>query len=171
MNPCPGCTDCALSKTRKMMLESKGSTPADVLFLIEGPSMSDEMIGKLMSGPEGRTLIKLCFDAAELAGMPKFSIHVVPMVFCRPTNRTTGENREPRSVEVLSCMRNVMRVVTAVNPKLTVLVGKVVTDYYKDELPESISVLPPWVLVKQPARYNTNMRNLAEGLKKYVKGK
>jgi len=171
MNPCPGCQECALARTRKQMVESRGSTPADVLFLIEAPNAADEVVGKLLSGPEDRTLIRICMDAALEAGMPRFTIHVAPMVFCRPTRNASIENREPRSNEVLKCMRNVMRVVVAVQPKLTVLVGKVVADYYKDELPESISILAPWVLNKQPARYNTNMRNLAEGLKKYVKGK
>lgn len=163
MNPCPNCKACALHKTRTQMVESRGPAPADVLFLVEAPTVADEVTGTLLSGPEGRTLISLCFDAAELAGV-KFSMHVAAMTLCRP-HIVSGP---PSATSVLKCMRNVLAIVEEVCPALIVLVGPVVTDYYKKELTQSITILAPWVLIKQPARYNMNMRALAEGIKQYV---
>jgi uracil-DNA glycosylase family 4 len=169
VNPCPGCTACGLSKTRKRMVESRGSTPADVLVLVESPTLADEATGKLLSGQEGKLLVRMLFEAGATAGVKEYTTHVAPVLFCRPADSAISDNRVPTAREILMCMRNVMRIVTAVNPRLVVLVGPVVKEYYADELPESVYILAPWFLLKQPARYNTNMRNLAEAIRTYVK--
>lgn len=171
VNPWPitGCTACALHTTRKRMVGTRGHTPASVLFLVEAPTMADEALGRIMVGQADKFLVNILAQAAETAGIPTPEYHISPMVFCRPTNGSNLDNREPKPQEIIVCMKNVMRVVMAVNPRLTVLVGPLVRDNYARELPESVYILPPGFLMKQPARYNVNMRNLAEALRKYAK--
>lgn len=169
MLPNPDCVECGLAQTRKCIIPSKGETPADVLVVLEAPTDTDEMFGHLLSGPDGKIMTTLLFEAAQRVER-KFSVHVVAMTMCRP--HLKGVDRPPSKTEILRCTPNVMEVVGAVDPLLTILVGDRPKAFYQKEFPESVTISPPWLLRKHPGLWLNTVQTIADGLRKYLpKGK
>ena len=145
LNYCPGC---ALKPHARQQVIGRGSIPAKLLFLGEGPGKSEDLLGEPFIGPSGRLLEQMMQDAARLADIAIPSHYITNVVMCRPwiwdeDDKDHGENREPFKEEVLACTPNVMRVAEEVKPQYVIFVGKTAERYYKKEFPHHLRILHP----------------------------
>jgi len=177
---CPGC-ELKLHKTRSKSKQviGRGSVPADILFLGEAPSKTEDMLGEPFIGPEG-SLLEMMLDEAILYSEIKrqLNYYITNTVLCRPwiwnaDDELYGINRKPSEDEVLACMPNIIEVARMVKPSLVVFVGKVSEQYYKKEFPESISILHPSFHLKFGGKgspyYRTDLRILVDTFKEVYK--
>jgi uracil-DNA glycosylase len=123
-----GCTLCPLHKVRRNIVIGRGSFPADVLFIGEGPGKTEDIIGQAFVGKAGKLLDQLCADAG-LAFCTKYFTNVV---LCHPTDTFDGLNREPQKNEIALCLSNVDFIIGECKPKVVVLAGSIAQKYYGD---------------------------------------
>lgn len=164
MIPTLNCTACPLCKTRKRIVGSVGMLPAEVLIFVDPINSTDELLGRAHSGPDRGVLENVIDEAAEIAGVGKPTIHVVPITLCR--SHTDGVDRAATRPEILKCMHNVMKIYEACSPKLVILCGDAATTYYGNEFEESISLKPSWFIRKYPAYWINAVSTVAEGLRR-----
>jgi len=117
------CTDCRLHKTRRRVVLGRGDPHADIVIVGIGPGVSEDVIGKPFVGPSGRLLARAIDSAAKYV---KFrpTLWMDNLVACRPTWDIHGENRDPRSTELISCRPRLVNVVERIRPKRIVLLGQ-----------------------------------------------
>ena len=161
------CTKCNLHKYRDQLVIGRGDMPADLLYIGEAPGINEDAIGESFVGIGGEVLDIMMNDAfvkSTLKKMPTFFI--TNCVLCRPTDKKGGANRKPKVNEILACMENVTKIIEEVNPKITILIGKVSERFYKGHFPHYKQVIHPAALsrcggVIDP-RYKRNVRLLVE---------
>lgn len=184
------CKQCDLYKTRFNIVIGNGEIPAKILFIGEGPGRSEDTTGIPFFGPSGRMLNKLISASWKLfldnykgnnLDMSTLSVrsyggswftkaiilmptyYITNIVLCRPCDEN-DEKREPLSHEVLACMYNVKNIITRVQPKIIVFVGKEAERYYKDEYPDGVRITHPAALLRTGGVcspfYNINIRIL-----------
>jgi DNA polymerase len=157
------CARCGLAKTRHRICIGKGSLPADVLFLGEGPGNSEDVTGIPFYGVSGKLL-----DTFITETKIKFTYYISNIVLCHPTDKLGGKNREPEEDEVFACMPNIMKIYEAVRPKITILVGKEAEVYYKKLLKPCKTILHPSFILrtgnKASPYYFHTIRSLKEAV-------
>lgn len=131
------CTRCALANTRRNMVIGNGSVPADILFIGDGPTQAEELVGRPFVG-QYEKLINTMLDDAGL----QMTWYATNMVLCH------APNHEPSSVEVLTCMENVLKIAERVNAKHTVFLGKLPQKYLKKHFPGAVTILHPSFLLR-----------------------
>ncbi len=161
------CTKCGLHKFRRQIVVGRGDKPADMLFIGEAPTKTEDLLGKPFIGPSGKLLDQMINDAVRLTGSTITpSYYITNTVLCRPTDEKYGENREPNSYEVAACTPNILDIVAMVQPRIVVFVGKISEHYYKREFPHSVFIQHPVFLLKQGGKasswYQGNIQTLAE---------
>lgn len=142
---CPGCV--LQNKVRQQVI-GRGSLPADLLLIGEGPGKSEDLLGEPFIGPSGKLLDQTLLDASILAMVPIPSHYITNVVLCRPwiyqeEDELYGENREPVREEILACMPNIMKIASVVRPKHVIFVGKVSEKYYRKEFRYSTRIYHP----------------------------
>jgi len=168
VNSTAHCTRCKLSKTRLCVVRSYGTYPADVLFLWESPTKTDEHLFKMGRSPEAKLLFEMLAEAADILSIPCPSFHIHPMVMCRPTTMKFGPDRPPQKDEVLACAVHVLEAVRKVQPKQIFFTSKLVAAAWREELPDALTLLPMEMLERQGGKqspyYLLTLRKLMEGL-------
>jgi len=96
-----------------------GSEKARVMFVGEGPGVSEDALGIPFVGPSGRLLR----EALKKVGLTSYCF--TNLVACRPCDNPHGPNRAPTSEEILNCDDRLRTTVALVKPKLLVAVGQV----------------------------------------------
>jgi len=142
------CRACSLHKYRLNLVIGRGSIPARILFIGEGPGKTEDLLAEAFVGPSGNLLNMTLQDASLLAGVKIPSYYITNAVLCRPwisdsNDRDYGNNREPKKKEVLSCMSNIMQIYKIVKPEYIIFIGRVSEGYYKKEFPDSIRITHP----------------------------
>jgi uracil-DNA glycosylase len=143
------CSLCGLCRTRRSIVIGRGVIPAQVLFIGEGPGQSEDLIGKPFVGASGKLLDKM---------LQKFTIpyYITNTVFCRPCNSTEGENREPSREEAKACRKNVLSLVSIVNPSVVVFVGRIAERFLKPSLSQykQFAIFHPAHILRQGGEHS-----------------
>ena len=161
------CTACRLHETRRRIVYGRGEIPAHLLFIGEGPGVSEDISAIAFYGKAGKLLDRMLEDAQRLAliGARHVRYFITNTVLCHPTNELGGSNRQPQPDEALACMPNIMRIHNAVCPRCTVFIGQIALKYYGKRFTPAATITHPAALLRQggtgaPA-YLTNVRNLS----------
>ncbi|MBQ0012556.1 MAG: uracil-DNA glycosylase [Clostridiales bacterium] len=112
---CKNCHACPLSETRKNVVVYRGSVPAPIMFVGEGPGATEDEQGLPFVGQAGR-LLQLLLDAQ---GFDMKDFHIANVVKCRPP-----ENRVPTETEASACKPLLATQILITKPKIIVLLGK-----------------------------------------------
>ncbi len=110
------CTDCPLSKSRRVTVPGEGPEDAPLVFIGEGPGFYEDQEGRPFVGPAGRFLEQLVASI----GMDRTQVFITNVVKCRPPG-----NRNPAPDEVASCRPILQRQIELLNPRLIVTLGNV----------------------------------------------
>lgn len=140
--------------------------PCDVLFIGEGPGVSEDTLGIPFIGPSGRLLD----DAIEetlgfgITIIPRY--YITNVVQCRPCNSKDDPNREPTKEEAWQCWPNLQAIHKKVKPQEIVFLGKVAEKYCKKTWPHAWRLPHPAYLLRRGGTgtptYFGFVRDLAE---------
>lgn len=160
------CTKCDLHKVRRKIVSGRGDLPAKLLFMGEAPGKREDLMGQPFIGKAGQLLDCLIEDAARLERVPEPPYFIINTVFCHPTDKIAGANREPTPEEILACYPNVMRLVNRVKPMFVIFLGRIAERYYKKEFPESMYMRHPAFILRKGGKrsplYLSTVRQLSE---------
>jgi len=138
------CAKCRLALTRHCVVRGRGAVPATLLFLGEGPGVSEDLLGEAFVGPAGQLLDKMLRDAG-LQGVP---VYFTNCVLCRPCDSKGGANREPAPDEIAACRTNVLQIVDAVCPQEVILVGDTAKRHLRRVFAEATCITHPSALLR-----------------------
>jgi DNA polymerase len=170
------CRKCNLSKIRKRNCKpvvGRGSIPADILFIGEAPGRSEEVFGVPFVGQAGKFFDTMLHDTLQLIKKEyisefKFTYYITNSVLCRPSDFTSGENREPKSLEVLSCMNHIINIASYAQPKLVIFLGKIAEKFYKREFKDYTMIYHPAYFIRGGGKFHphylSQIRKLSEAL-------
>lgn len=163
------CLKCDLGYYAKRQVEARGSSSSKILIIVDNPTKTDETIGHILSGKEGKLLDTLFQEAFKILNILPLSYFIIPMISCRPTDEKHGESREPKQDEVLACMHSMLSQIVGCKYKYIFLLGKTSHSYYAKEFPEAVKLQSMKFLVDDGGRgsswYLSNLRLVMEGLK------
>lgn len=162
------CRKCGLHKFRKKVVIGRGSIPADILLLGEGPGRSEDMKGEPFVGPAGR-ILNLAIQ--KVFGKKGPSYYITNTVGCRPTDEKGGYNREPEEEEVVACRPRLEAIYKKVKPKKVVFLGRVSQSFYSEVYPEGVYGFHPSYVLRCGGENSKEFGHLCavlEGVKKEV---
>ena len=110
------CTACGLCRTRHRTVPGVGATPADWLFVGEGPGSEEDAKGEPFVGQAGRLLDNMLAALGLARGK---GVYIANVVKCRPPG-----NRTPEPREVAACLPYLDRQIELLHPRLIVALGK-----------------------------------------------
>jgi uracil-DNA glycosylase len=110
------CTACGLCRARRRTVPGVGSTPADWLFVGEGPGSEEDAKGEPFVGQAGRLLDNMLAAIGLARGA---DVYIANVVKCRPP-----QNRTPEPREVEACLPYLDRQIELLHPRLIVALGK-----------------------------------------------
>lgn len=114
------CTKCGLCKTAHKHVLGRGPLPCDVLFIGEGPGMSEDTLGAAFLGRAGRLLTKAIGPWVD-----KLVLAYTNLVACRPCDGEQEPNRAPRTDEMDACEPRLLQTVKMARPRGLVILGRV----------------------------------------------
>lgn len=145
------CQRCNLSLTRRKTVIGRGSTPADILLMGEGPGDFEDMQGEAFVGPSGKLLDSMINRTGYAKDLSFFFTNVV---LCHPTDVVGGENREPMKQEIEACRSYIVKLIELCDPYAVVFVGTLAAKkylrFFQQNLPEvrTASIIHPAVLLR-----------------------
>ncbi len=111
-----GCTSCALHAERTQAVFGAGDPSAELLLVGEAPGAQEDRDGVPFVGRSGQLLDRLL---SEELGTDRDRCYIANVVKCRPP-----ANRDPKAVEVAACRHFLDAQVDAVDPEVTVTLGR-----------------------------------------------
>jgi uracil-DNA glycosylase family 4 len=130
VNQWKDCESCKLHLTRTNVVFARGTVPADVLFIGEGPGVSEDVLGKPFVGPAGKLLDFIISKAWELADST--ATHALyNVVSCVPKDEKGKKVHTPDEEAIVACLPKVHEFVTICKPKLLVCVGKIADNWVR----------------------------------------
>lgn len=111
-----GCTTCRLSQNRRRPAFGRGAIPPKVMFVGEGPGVSDDATGLPFSGPPGRLLDNI----VTAMGLGPDDVYICDVVKCRTPN-----NRVPEPDEIAACKSHWQEQIALASPQYLVTLGRV----------------------------------------------
>ena len=99
-------------------------SPADVLFIGEGPGYQEDREGEPFVGPAGQLLDKILASI----GLSRQTVYIANIVKCHPmkdpsTPEARGNDRPPTPEEAAACRPFLDEQIAAVNPRVIVTLG------------------------------------------------
>lgn len=111
------CTKCSeLVDERCCIVNGRGNTNAEILFIGEAPGEEEDKLGKPFVGKSGKTLM----EHIREAGIPDDKYRITNSIRCRPP-----DNRNPTSEELSNCYEYLMEEIEEVSPTVIVCLGKI----------------------------------------------
>lgn len=108
------CNGCGLRQSARGVVFGEGSPSARIMFVGEGPGMTEDETGRPFVGRAGQLLDTMLLSA----GLERKQVFIANIVKCRPP-----ENRLPLPPEVAACLPNLKAQIRIVRPKIIVLLG------------------------------------------------
>ena len=112
------CTRCSLNSGRTKLVFGSGMSRASLMFIGEGPGADEDAQGEPFVGRAGKLLTKMIYSI----GIDRQDVYITNVVKCRPPG-----NRNPKPLEIASCMGILENQLKLVSPKLIVTLGNVPT--------------------------------------------
>ncbi len=125
------CHLCSLAKTRKNVVFGEGDAKAKLMFIGEGPGMSEDESGRPFVGRAGELLTKIIENVLFIN---RHDVYIANIVKCRPPN-----NRVPTQEEATSCLPFLQKQIQIIKPKIIVTLGATAYRYLTNELEASIT--------------------------------
>ncbi len=151
------CEKCKLCDHRKRPAIYKGTIPCDVLFVGEGPGISEDVFGKPFVGPSGIMLD----DHLRKSGLTDFRLGFTNMVACLPKYKEKGEDtygiKAPKTTEMDKCSPRLIELWDIASPKFVVFVGDLPKKYFPLYLPKfdyvkrSVMIIHPGSILRMDA--------------------
>lgn len=111
-----GCTRCELSRTRTQTVFGVGNRRAELMVIGEAPGADEDLQGEPFVGRAGQLLNSML----RAMGSPRDTVYIANVLKCRPPG-----NRDPKPVEVASCLGYLQRQVDMIQPRLMLAVGRI----------------------------------------------
>lgn len=111
------CSSCRLAAKRTNMVFGEGNPNADIMFIGEGPGEDEDLTGRPFVGKAGQLLTKIIENGMKI---PRSQVYIANIVKCRPP-----ANRDPMPDEAQCCIGFLKEQISAVKPKILILLGKV----------------------------------------------
>jgi DNA polymerase len=112
----PGCTACALHKTRTQTVLGVGDEKADWMLIGEAPGAEEDRLGEPFVGQAGKLLDNMLAAIGLRRGD---NVYIANVLKCRPPG-----NRNPEPEEVARCSPFLQRQIELIEPKLIVAMGR-----------------------------------------------
>lgn len=110
------CTRCKLAPGRTHLVFGEGATPADLMFIGEGPGEQEDLQGRPFVGKAGELLTRMI----EAMGLRRENVYIANIVKCRPPG-----NRDPEPDEIEACMPVLLAQIRCVRPRVIVSLGRI----------------------------------------------
>lgn len=114
------CRKCALGDRAKEHVLGRGTLPAQIVFIGEGPGKSEDVLGEAFIGPAGKLLDK----AVAMSNVKKINVYFTNLVACRPCDKIGGPNRAPEGSEIMACLPRVQKTLEISGTRGIVLCGR-----------------------------------------------
>ncbi|MBI5252200.1 MAG: uracil-DNA glycosylase [Desulfomonile tiedjei] len=112
------CKRCPLHSARLSIVFGEGNPNAELMFVGEGPGADEDREGKPFVGRAGQLLTKMI----RAMGFDRSEVYIANIVKCLPP-----ENRNPKTLEISTCLPFLKSQVTAVKPRVVVALGRIAT--------------------------------------------
>lgn len=171
------CEDCRLGKQspirvlwESVIYDIDGETviptviTPDVLIVGEGPGIAEKALKRPLIGPSGSLL------RSALRSLPNLPLTVclTNLVLCRPSDSSSSpENREPSSDEVVACSIHLCSLISTIEPRLIVALGRL-PEYYLTRFgyPSMYLIHPSAILRRGLAEtYNSEVEKVLGGVR------
>ncbi|MFH1541252.1 MAG: uracil-DNA glycosylase [Elusimicrobiota bacterium] len=120
------CRRCPLCKSRKNVVPGEGNPKAELMFIGEGPGLSEDRLGRPFVGRSGQLLDKI-ISAMKMKREDVFIANIVkchPMVDpSQPDSR--GNDRKPTLDEIKMCICYLEKQIEIIEPKIICALGSV----------------------------------------------
>ena len=120
------CEKCNLCATRNKVVFARGSLPCDVLFIVEAPGHSENVLGKPMVGPAGKLIdhiIQVACDKVKTAN-DEVKWAITNLVSCIPLGDGGNKALEPDEESIEACLPKLYEFIRVAKPQAIVMVGK-----------------------------------------------
>ena len=122
-NACLSCIRCPLSAARQQVVFGTGSPDADIMFIGQGPSLTDDLTGLPYSGPAS----ELLDTALTQAGIQRDAIWLTNLHKCIATKvdveQSKVEQRAPKASEIKACNHWLEEELIWIKPRVLVAIG------------------------------------------------
>ncbi len=108
------CYLCELCKTRKNVLFGEGNLKADIMFISDEPSNSEDNLGFFYAGKSGELLVKMIENVLNIK---KEDVYITTLVKCKSSNSLNKSHIE-------SCNDYLLKQIELIKPKLIVSLGE-----------------------------------------------
>jgi uracil-DNA glycosylase len=167
------CRLCPLCDQRDRIVLARGSIPADIVFVGEGPGASEDSTGLPFCGPAGRLLDQIIGGSIPTS----ITYALTNLVCCFPRDAKMEGINEPAVSEILACRPRLHEFITIARPKLIVCVGQLSSQYIGDHDAygmvlgaKVVEIVHPAAILRMPAsqkdmavqRYVVKLRNAVE---------
>lgn len=119
------CQLCRLSESRKRVIFGKGNPKADVIFVGDFPSNSDESVGVVFTSRVGELLAKMIESVLLI---PKDEVYLTNILKCRPL-----DTLNPSATYAHTCMPYLLKEIEFIKPKVVVAFGEITYHYLTGE--------------------------------------
>jgi uracil-DNA glycosylase len=113
-----GCTTCALSASRSLVVAGEGPMPAELMLVADAPGFYDDRLGRPLVGAPGELLA----DLLASIGLERRDVYVTTLVKCRPPGTLS-----PAPEEIAACRDKLERQVGLVRPRVVAALGDLAT--------------------------------------------
>ena len=111
------CTNCHLHKLRTKFVFGSGNACAKIMIIGEAPGHDEDISGLPFVGAAGNLLTKM-LSAINLDR--KKDVFITNILKCRPP-----ENRQPESLEIVSCLPILKKQIEIIKPQIFLLLGRI----------------------------------------------
>ena len=115
------CHLCDLSKSRTKVVFGEGNTNADLMFVGDAPSNSDDSSGKVFTGRSGEVLTKMI---ENVLGLSRKDVYITNVLKCRAQNTLN-----PSPAHAHTCHPYLLKQIELIKPKLVVAFGETAYHY------------------------------------------
>ena len=110
------CHLCTLSKTREKVIFGEGNPHADIMFIGDSPSSSDESMGNIFTGRSGEMLTKMIENVLKVQ---RKDIYLSNILKCRSPE---GQSISPKHAH--TCHSYLLKEIDLVQPKVILTLGE-----------------------------------------------
>ena len=115
------CHLCALSKSREKVVFGEGAMDANLMFVGDTPSNSDDSSGKVFTGRSGELLTKMI---ENVLGVSRADVYITNVLKCRAIDTQT-----PSPTHAHTCHPYLLKQIELIKPKIIVALGETAYHY------------------------------------------
>ena len=110
-----GCHLCTLSKSRQKVVFGEGNPSANLMFVGDTPSSSDDSAGKIFTGRSGELLTKMI---ENVLGMRREDVYITNILKCRALDAHT-----PSLAHTHTCYPYLLKEIELIKPTIIIALG------------------------------------------------